>query len=392
MHKKLIEIAEASTTNIEYGDFPFYWECDDYKFDNKNLSRWYEKESGKWASFVCPHLSRLKSNLANTSIDMNADYNAEFLKKLRSKYENIVLWFSGGYDSVTILQTAIDNNIQIDEVLSMIVGSSIDHECNREIKHCAIPYIEQCGYQDKFHLLDNDWEFLTEKYADPYSIFIGSTDSTFPLSFGPLQRITIRHGIKYDACYIKGADKPSLLYYKGRWYQYCLDQVINGEINFPGMLYFWYHPDNIKSLIRDGLLYRDWILENDPPTKARFYKPTQGKEINQVIGRYPMLNHDKLLIKKGFGGASVGTKIRQRFKDCIDNNQYQLLANYFTAQKNFQNLLGIKSLTDVDQLNSYGKFAWFIDIDSYEVFTQDELIPNGFEGDIGRRFANKMLK
>jgi len=25
-----------------------------------------------------------------------------------------------------------------------------------------------------------------------------------------------------------------------------------------------------------------------------------------------------------------------------------------------------------------GKFAWFIDLDSLEVFTQQELIPNGF--------------
>ena len=26
-----------------------------------------------------------------------------------------------------------------------------------------------------------------------------------------------------------------------------------------------------------------------------------------------------------------------------------------------------------------GKFAWFIDLDSLEVYTQTELIPNGFE-------------
>ena len=91
------------------------------------------------------------------------------------------------------------------------------------------------------------------------------------------------------------------------------------------------------------------------------------------------------------GGHAVGTKIRQRFKDCIDNNQYQLLANYFAAQKRFQKLVGLKSLSDVENVNSYGKFAWFIDIDSLEVFTQDELIPEGFEGDIGRRFAHKVL-
>jgi hypothetical protein len=33
-----------------------------------------------------------------------------------------------------------------------------------------------------------------------------------------------------------------------------------------------------------------------------------------------------------------------------------------------------------DGYNSQGKFAWFIDIDTLEIFTQAELIPDGFEG------------
>ncbi len=35
--------------------------------------------------------------------------------------------------------------------------------------------------------------------------------------------------------------------------------------------------------------------------------------------------------------------------------------------------------TGFDPLVSQGKFAWFIDIDNLEIYSQQELIPNGFE-------------
>ena len=33
----------------------------------------------------------------------------------------------------------------------------------------------------------------------------------------------------------------------------------------------------------------------------------------------------------------------------------------------------------MDDFSGQGKFAWFIDIDSLDIYTQQELIPNGFE-------------
>jgi len=57
-----------------------------------------------------------------------------------------------------------------------------------------------------------------------------------------------------------------------------------------------------------------------------------------------------------------------------------VLVNYFTAMKKFTELLPEYGHNDGFQaLHSGGKFAWFIDIDSLEVFTQHQLIPNGFK-------------
>ena len=38
-----------------------------------------------------------------------------------------------------------------------------------------------------------------------------------------------------------------------------------------------------------------------------------------------------------------------------------------------------KTESGLKEYHNNGKFAWFIDLDSLEIYTQDELIPNGFE-------------
>jgi hypothetical protein len=67
------------------------------------------------------------------------------------------------------------------------------------------------------------------------------------------------------------------------------------------------------------------------------------------------------------------TKGLQRMHDALSAGRMDLLVNYFTAIEKCNELL-----PDYANKNIPGKFAWFIDIDSLEVFTQQELIPNGF--------------
>ena len=69
----------------------------------------------------------------------------------------------------------------------------------------------------------------------------------------------------------------------------------------------------------------------------------------------------------------VSSKAVQRVHDAIDQNHYDLLINYYTAKKTFNSIL-----PDFD--TDSGKFAWLIDMDTLEVYTQKQLIPNGFEG------------
>jgi hypothetical protein len=72
-------------------------------------------------------------------------------------------------------------------------------------------------------------------------------------------------------------------------------------------------------------------------------------------------------------------KALQRVNDALSAGRMDVLVNYFTAMKKFSELVPEHGHTDGFQsLQSTGKFAWFIDMDSLEVFTQQQLIPDGF--------------
>ena len=88
-----------------------------------------------------------------------------------------------------------------------------------------------------------------------------------------------------------------------------------------------------------------------------------------MLGRSKVTNGDRQHFKNQ---KYDSRKAVQRTRDAIDANHCDLLVNYYTAKKTFYNIL--------PDYNNPGKFAWFIDIDTLEVFTQEQLIPNGFEG------------
>jgi hypothetical protein len=173
-------------------------------------------------------------------------------------------------------------------------------------------------------------------------------------------------------------DKPQLIKYKERWYTVHQDTGSMGDWRYSNVKAFWLDAENIKSYVKDSLLYRQHLLEANrvDKTNLQFFKPNQDKKINSILGRSTVLNYDKQLFKNTTGSGNHNlptTKGLQRMHDALSVGRMDLLVNYFTAMKKCNDLL-----PDYVNKNIPGKFAWFIDIDSLEVFTQQELIPDGF--------------
>ena len=80
-------------------NYPFHWETYDGKrLGNVYVARWYEKEFNCWIPFItAPELmEEFKNALADKTLDMDHNYNLDFIKRLRAEYEHISLLYSGG--------------------------------------------------------------------------------------------------------------------------------------------------------------------------------------------------------------------------------------------------------------------------------------------------------
>ena len=377
----LDDLIKASTKRVEEEKHTCYWAADGYKFDNKNLALWYESSTGSFVTFVDSQIDLIRNQLTNTSIDISCDYNREYLEYLKTIYSEVHLFFSGGADSLTILETAINNNIVIDNLICLTCDD-INLECNREIKHCALPILEK--YKGKFgshELVSTSWEDHSKNYSDDMAFFKLSGATRVP--FRNNLDTHPSYKLKANTCYIKGADKPQLVNYNKKWYAVFLDNQTNGDWGNPNIKCFWLDAMNIKSYIKDALLYREYLLSADLVNKTglQFFKPNQDLNVGDVLGRSKVHNHTKQLIKNVPNTKWYSSKGLQRVNDALGIGRMDVLVNYFTAMKKFSELLPEYGHKDnFKALDSMGKFAWFIDIDSMEVFTQQELIPNGFEG------------
>ena len=377
---KLDSLAEWSTRWINKVGIKYYWEAEGhpYKFCNKHLANWYERERNCWTQFVSTQFSSIKQNLSDGLLDMDRNYNAEYLQKIRNTNDYIQFFFSGGSDSITVFEEAVDNNIFIDEVISLYI-ENIDYECNQEIVHNALPYIaKHKSKYGKFTLLNTSFDSLAEHFRDPYGFFMLSTAMTAPLNLGrPFLSATQRPHIP-NSCYIKCTDKPNLLHYKGNWYATFNDGSYGGENAIPNLLYFWLEGDNIKSYIKDARLYRDYLKQNYTLGKdMRFFKTDPKDQSNLVIRKNPP--NMNVQFGKNYVGDKLDDKYVSRFMDAIRQPHYDVLIGYYKCLDKFFEIFPETRQNGFVNYNNNDKFAWFINIDTLEVMSQMEMIPKGFQ-------------
>ena len=69
--------------------------------------------------------------------------------KLREKYKYLRLWYSGGSDSQTVLNTFVDNKIHLDEIaiVRMSPIDNFDHDSEQEQNRVAIPQVRAIANQ-----------------------------------------------------------------------------------------------------------------------------------------------------------------------------------------------------------------------------------------------------
>lgn len=163
-------------------------------------------------------------------------------QQIREKYDYVVLVYSGGVDSHTVLETFLRNNIHINEICSFGNPELVDKEksINIEVFNSAIPFINSLDLKKlgtKFRFIDISQTVLNEQFLDKHhfdnfqyynlsiSMWMSTANSHVLKSKIPEHLKLASQGKKI--CYVWGFEKPSLDFHKGNWYTKFVDNSIN---------------------------------------------------------------------------------------------------------------------------------------------------------------------
>lgn len=378
---ELLNLCKLSNNRVEQRNDFCFWEVGGYKLDNKHLAMWFEKIYKTPARFMYRDYDRLKNNLNDKKIDLNQNYHLDFLKKLRSQYKKLNLLYSGGTDSATILALAHNNNVIIDETITWFI-EDMDLASNSEQKYIVSAGLEKykksivksshviCSYTD-----------IEKHFEDRFAFFSSPCDASFPAGLSVAKYISLqKHYNESDSCFLSGIDKPRLLYYNKKWYGVCIDNAVAfGDQSIPNLVPFYMDTENIKGYVKDCILFRNYVLEKKmlSDDKVQFFNPSQSAEHIKVFDRVQIDNAHKQFTEPGL--SNNGQKFIMRFNECFKLNRFTLLTKYFRAMDTFFEVFPqTKTNVGMNNYHNQGKFAWFIDLESLEIFTQQEFIPNGF--------------
>lgn len=143
-------------------------------------------------------------------------------KRLREKYDYLILCYSGGSDSSNILETYHFNNIKLDKIvtvgaLSQDSRSGVDENHNGELYHNVFPYIEKLGLSSITEVVDytkyfnNVENFSLHQYGEDWIDYVGAWFSPHHWFWRDFEKFVVPHQWRSKkVAIIFGKDKPAL--------------------------------------------------------------------------------------------------------------------------------------------------------------------------------------
>ena len=234
-------------------------------------------------------------------------------QQLRDKYDYIVLMFSGGADSTTVLRSFLDNDIKLDEAVSYMSYDATgdrDHFFNAEIFRVSIPVAEQLKTQYpwlKHRVID-----LTELIVDYYNKGENKFNWIYEMNmcFSPNNTCKeslplkikewadlIHAGKKF--CVLWAHDKPRICHENGKFLFKFIDIVDNaatvksiaGQQPYTDVLFYW-TPDVPEILIKQGHIIKNYLSQpgiENLPFVSREKSDLAYREVNGI--KYWLSNH-----------------------------------------------------------------------------------------------------
>lgn len=309
--------------------------------------------------------------------DINSVYKAR-AKQLREKYDYLVLCFSGGSDSTTILQSFLSQNLLIDEVLvkwpikatqGLYKPSTLktpenmlsewDLSIKPQLEYLSIHYptinitIQDWSDDIEKELVEEDW-FSINDHLNPgvfrkYGGLTATESESAMIDKGKTTAV------------IWGIDKPQMMYKDGNIYLYFLDKFVNfafisGTANRNVELFYW-TPDYTDLIKTQARLVYEYFVRNpkmvsiiDWDNRQKNDRTTYNDIVRSII--YPNWN-------KGIFQCGKPTQI---VKCEYDSWMFQHLGNYRYLQSWEHGLNNIRNVIDKKyyQLGKHGQFDGWV--------------------------------
>jgi hypothetical protein len=178
---------------------------------------------------------------------------------LREKYKYLKLWFSGGADSTTVLNTFLRNNIHIDEIIvyRFALNDNFLNKSNYEIDEYTTPFLKTIS-----KVIPNTKITYMDFGKDYYDKYLGDkwlhTKSSLDLRNYHIPKI---RGKNY--CNIFCDLTPEVYYDKGSWYSDLWDTSQLGELASYVNIELFYSTEDFPKLHAKQLhITKKYLKEN----------------------------------------------------------------------------------------------------------------------------------
>lgn len=363
---------------------------------------------GVYLSGGQPYLSKLEACLALNQIPGNHhvhwDYhenvydqqpwtveppiNIEELYKqralqLREEYDHLVLFYSGGADSHTVLQSFIKNNIKIDEVFCFgafkaedRVNQKLGWDRNpgyytREVSSIVKPTLEKLQKIHKFKITFWDWTdhiLDTLSTKEDWFVDVGTRFAPDAIARRQLHE-AFRHNDRFEGrgkkvAFIYGVDKPRLFRDDKQVYVAFIDTLLTTGVGNTADIhhrswendeYFYWTPNLPQIVIKQAhMIYNHLKKTNSISTLAHkdLSAPMHLTEYYQMIHPiiYPSWNTNTWQIKKPTGTVIdefsqwffdlAPAESQQRWKSGVNEVERQLGKRWFNNGNIYDGMIG----------------------------------------------------
>jgi hypothetical protein len=231
-------------------------------------------------------------------------------EQIRERYPYVSLWYSGGYDSHTILKTFVDNNILLDEIVIIDRNTLYsDPEYKFAIHHANI--IKKNYFPNiKINVIPVTHTNILNFYrnmGDEWIYHIGSTlrfTKTTKFYLTNYHESIIQNLHRYDTrADIMGHEKAKVYLNDNKWYCFFVDENLSDTVGSKQES-FYMSEDFPQLFIKQAWNVCKWF-ESLPEFSPELVHLVQGKDMskngpytkyysawNMAMGRYPLNNSD----------------------------------------------------------------------------------------------------